>query len=264
MSQFSAAVAAGVVANVAFVLLVAVISYASFIGLRRGRMYNFWGLKPVRKIRIYVSHLYVVPRHPDCPEGRMGGAVAPDGNVRSFQGSAVTLLETEMATLLRRLFFASLPGRAVQPAWLRSLLLTNADAAVAPAPQAGKRIEGEGTVVALGSPAYNSVSGQIEVACRSPVRFINDNREIELPGGLTVQDPRQGVVVRLECSDRYWFYLAGISEGGTAAAAFFLATRWKHLHKKYRKIPSFYALVEFVGNDLRMVRLVSEGALYES
>lgn len=87
---------------------------------------------------------------------------------------------------------------------------------------------------------------------------------IELPGKFQLQTGRQGVVVRLECSDRYWFYAAGLSEPGTAAAAFYLATSWRRLHRRYRETPSFYVVVEFSGNDFRTCRVVSEGALYES
>jgi hypothetical protein len=264
MLDFATSVAAGVVGNLIFVVVTIGVGYIVYLVLRRGALYAFWGLQPIRKIRIYVSHLRVVTGHPKCPEGRIGGAVGPDGKLRSYQGSVVTLLETEMANLMRGLFFASVPGRAIQPEWLKSILLTNADAEVLASPVAGSQIDPEGTVVALGSPGYNLVSRDIENACKSPVRFANDNSAIRLPGNVTITDGRQAVVVRLRCLDRYWFYAAGMSEDGTTAAGYYLATAWRRLHKKYKKIPSFFVVVEIQGTDFRRCRVISEGALYES
>ena len=266
MQEFGKSVAAGVVANLLPVVLTIGVAYVVYLVLHRGALYDFWGLRPVRKIRIYISHLRVVTGHPQCPEGRIGGAVGPDGTLRSYEGSVVTLLETETANLLRGLFFASLPGRAIQPAWLKSLLLTNADAGILPSPVDETHPDPEGTVVALGSPGYNNVSREIENSCRSPIRFVNDNAAtaIELPGGFRINSGRQGVVVRLRCLDRYWFYAAGMSEHGTAAAAYYLATSWRRLHKRYKKTPSFFVVVEFPGTDFRSCRVISEGALYES
>ncbi len=92
-----------------------------------------------------------------------------------------------------------------------------------PAPLQSQDIDQEGTVITLGSPGYNVVSGHIEISCGSPVRFAQGNAAIQLPGNLVIQNGRQSVVVRLQSGDRYWFYAAGLSEGGTAAAAFYLA-----------------------------------------
>jgi hypothetical protein len=137
----------------------------------------------------------------------------------------------------------------------------SADVEVRPAPIQPQAIDQQGTVIAFGSPGYNSVSGHIETACGSAVHFTPGNTAIQLPGGLTVQDPLQSVVVRLKSGDRYWFYAAGLSEGGTAAAAFYLARHWRRLDRVFRKSPSFYVLVELSGADFRNTRVIAEAAM---
>ena len=69
------------------------------------------------------------------------------------------------------------------------------------------------------------------------------------------------MVVRLQSGDRYWFYAAGVSEGGTAAAAFYLAKHWRRLDRVHRKSPSFYVVVEFAGTDFRNTRVIAEAAI---
>jgi len=248
--MFWESVGAGLTANVLFVALTIGIGILVLVGRRRALL-RFWGIREVKKIRIYISHLRITP----------GGALDASGISRSFQGSVVTQLESEMAGLLRSLFFATVPGRAVQPDWIKALLFVNADVEVQPAPGNAQQIDQEGTVVSLGSPGYNVVSGAIETNCSSPVKFVQSNAAIQLPGNLTITDPRQSVVVRLLAGDRYWFYAAGLSEAGTAAAAHYLAKSWKRLDRRYRGSPSFFVALEYSGNDYRNTRIISDVVL---
>lgn len=257
-------VLAGFIANLLFLILTIAIGYLFYLIFLRKSLYCFWGIKDVRKIRVYTSHLRVVLGHPECPEGRIGGALAPDGKLRSFQGSVVTQLETFNAALICNLFYASIPGKAIQPEWLKRILITNVDSEIASSSIQGTTIEPEGTIVAIGSPGYNNVSKYIELELHCPVHFVDDNKNIQLPGGLKIDNTRQGVIVRLKHSERYFFYAAGISEAGTAAATYFLANSWKKLHKKYKKIDSFFAVVQFTVEDYRMSRVITEGQLTET
>ncbi len=166
-----------------------------------------------------------------------------------------------MGALLKSLFFATVPGGAVQPNWVKALLLVNADVQVHPSPDSAEQIDPDGAVVSLGSPGYNSVSAAIEANCKSPVRFGPNNSTIQLPGNLAVTNPRQCVVVRLHSGGRFWFYAAGLGEGGTAAAAYYLAKSWKRLDRVHRASPSFFIVLEISGNDYRNTRIISEGAL---
>lgn len=243
-------VGAGVIANALFVALT--IGFGIFfLAIRRRALLRFWGIREIKKIRIYISHLRIT----------RGGALDASDTPRSYQGSVVTLLESEMGALIKNLFFAIVPGGAVQPSWIQALLLVSADVEVQPAPNQAQQIEQDGTVVSLGSPGYNVVSEAIETNYNSPVKFVNGNTAIQLPGNVMITNPLQSVVVRLVAGDRYWFYAAGLSEAGTAAAAYYLAQSWKRLDRRYRESPSFFVALEVSGNNYRNTRVFSEAAI---
>lgn len=200
MTSFWESVSAGVVANVATIVLT--VGVGGFLVVLRWRaLMRFWGIRDSRKVRIYLSHLRITS----------GGALDASGNPRSYQGSVVTLLESEMGAVLKGLFVATVPGGALQPNWLKALLLVNADVQVCASPDSAEQIEPDGAVVSLGSPGYNVVSAAIELNCKSPVRFGPNNTSIQLPGNLSVTNPRQCVVVRLWSGGRVWFYAAGLA-----------------------------------------------------
>ena len=245
-----ASVGAGIIANFA-TIAVTIAAGALLLAGRRRALLRFWGIEDLKKIRIYISHLRIIP----------GGALDAQGTPRSYQGSVVTQLESEMGALLRGSFFVSLPGGVAQPAWAKALLFINADVIVQAAPSTAAAIDPEGSVVSLGSPGYNTVSAAIEQNCQSPVRFAPGNTAIQLPGNLTTTNPRQCFVVRLRAGGRFWFYAAGLSETGTAAAAYYLASAWRRLDRRYRTSPSFFLVLEISGDDFRNSRIISEGTL---
>lgn len=245
--MFWLSVGAGVIANFLFVALTVGLGLL-VITLRRRALRRFWGISESKRIRIYISHL------------RVKGALDATGTPRAYEGSVVTQLESGMGALLKSLFVVTVPGNAAQPGWLKNLLFVKADVAVHPAPGDAQEIDSEGTVVALGGPGFNSVSKAIETACNSPVTFVKGNTEIQLPGKLPIANPAQAVVVRLWSGGRFWFYAAGLSEPGTAAAAYYLARSWKRLDWRYRRSP-FYVALEISGNDFRNARVISEAEL---
>ena len=243
-------IGAGIIANIATIGLTLAVGALWLTGRRRALL-RFWGIENTRKIRIYISHLRI----------QQGGALDAQGTRRSYQGSVVTQLESEMGSQLRNLFVNALPGGAVQPDWVKSLLVVGADVTVSPAPPAAASIDSDGTVVTIGSPAYNPVSGSAEQNCQSAIRFAPGNVAIQLPGNITTNDGRHCFVVRLRAGGRLWFYAAGLSEPGTAGAAHYLATSWRRLDRLYRTSPSFFVVLEVVGNDFRHAHVISEGAL---
>lgn len=242
-------VGAGVIANFIFIALTIGVGILILIRRRRALL-RFWGIRTVKKIRIYIAHLQI----------RRGGAIDANGTPRSYEGSVVTQKESEMGGLLKSLFSATVPGRSLQPGWIQTLLFVSADAKVQPAPLQAHEIDPEGTVVSLGSPAYNVVSGAIETNCGSPVKFVRDYLAIQLPGNLEITNLRQSIVVRVLAGDRYWFYAAGFSENGTVAAAHYLAKSWRRLDRKFRGSPSFFVALEISGDDYRNTRVISEAA----
>lgn len=248
--MFYESVGGSLVANV-FFIFITLMGGMIILRIRRRALLRFWGIESVKKARIYISHLRI----------QAGGALDANGTARSYQGSVVTQLEAEMGNLIKSLFVATVPGPAVQPSWAKMLLFISADVEMLPAPLQSQDIDQDGTVIALGSPGYNVVSDHIETTCNSPVCFIQGNAAIQLPGNFVIQNGRQSVIVRLHSGDRYWFYAAGLSEGGTAAAAFYLAKNWRRLYRVHRKSPSFYVIVEFAGNDFRNTRVIAEGTI---
>ncbi len=109
--MFWSNVGAGVIANVATIVLT-IGGGTAFVVMRWRALVRFWGIRETKKVRIYLSHLRIVA----------GGAIDANGQPRSYQGSVVTHLESEMGTLLKSLFFATIPGGVAQPNWLNSLL----------------------------------------------------------------------------------------------------------------------------------------------
>lgn len=247
--MFWESVGASIMANIATLVLTVATGWV-LLTARRRSLLRFWGIHDARKLRIYLSHLRIAP----------GGALDAHGNPRSYQGSVVTQLESETAALLKSLFLASLPGDAVQPNWFKALLLVSADVQILPSPDSAAQVEPDGTVVSLGSPAYNGVSAAIE-GYNSPVRFGPNNSTIQLPGNLTATNPRQAFVVRLRAGGRSWFYAAGLSEAGTAAAVHYLVKSWRRLDRLHRNSPAFFVALEVVGNDYRHTRVIGEAAV---
>jgi len=246
--MFWESVGASVVGNVVTIVLTVGVGILLVLARWRALM-RFWDIRDTKKLRIYLSHLRIVP----------GGALDAHGVARTYQGRVVTQLETETAALVKSLFFAAIPGEAIQPNWLKALLLVNADVQVCPSPDSASKIDPEGAVLSLGSPGYNTISEMINA--NSPVKFGPNNSKIVLPGDLTITDPHHSVVVRIRFGGRTWFYAAGLAEGGTAAAAYYLASSWKRLDRVYRGSPSFFVLLETTGDDYRNVRAISEGAI---
>jgi len=58
-----------------------------------------------------------------------------------------------------------------------------------------------------------------------------------------------------------WTPSAGLGELGTVGAAYFLATQWRSLHRRHKRDDSFYALIECIGDDYRISRLLAEAPL---
>jgi hypothetical protein len=239
---------AGIVANF-FFALVTLAGGMFVLSRRRDAMRRFWGASNVLSIRVYLSHLRIA----------QGGALDPIGASRSFSGAVVTQLEAEAAGILRNLFLARVPGAELQHAWIKSLLFVAADVQTLPSPLDAGEIDSTSTVITLGSPAYNVVSGHAQV--ESPVQLINDNTAIQLPGGMRLTDTRQSVIVRRQIGGKYWFYAAGLSEAGTAAAARYLATSWRRLNRIYSKSQSFYVAIEMEGTDPEVSRVIAEAPI---
>jgi hypothetical protein len=172
------------------------------------------------------------------PTNNHGGAIGSDDRPRSFGGSAVPQGEVAFLPIYQRLFNYVVPGIQEQPGLLRKLLLLDVHVEAAVAPIARAEIDHASSLLALGSPGYNAVSGWIEEVLGSLGRFTVDYSAIELPGVEGTDrftDPLDAFCQRVRIGDGpdVAFYLAGISEVATKAAAYFLASNWERLNKQF-------------------------------
>ena len=240
-----------VIGDVVFAVLTIGIGYGLYYYFRRAPLFAFFGIAEQRQLVIYVSDLRII----------LGGAIGADGVRRSFGGAAVAYSEVSAATGVASLFRVALPGQSVQPSWASSLLLSDVSVRIAPAPVPPAVVSFNCTSIAVGSPGYNAASAAVQNDLASPVHFNAQNSEIIVPGLPPVTNPRHSFIARLRHHSHFVFYIGGLSEGGTTAALIFLARHWRLLHRRYRRTPSFYALVEFAGDDPANSHIVAEGQL---
>ncbi|PYL21677.1 MAG: hypothetical protein DMF41_01590 [Verrucomicrobia bacterium] len=130
-----------------------------------------------------------------------------------------------------------------------------------PAPLLPAQVAFASTSIVVGSPAYSTASTAIQNDLQAPVHFNAENTQIILPGLPPVTNTRQAFIVRLRHDSHFVFYLGGLSDAGTAAAISYLARSWRALYRRYRHVPSFYVLIEFVGEDHTNSHIVAESQL---
>jgi hypothetical protein len=212
------------IANFLTLALLFGLSWGYHALLGRRALMRFFGLTKDRTLRIFIGHL----GDPNSPDGPVG-----------FE-------ESSEARNLEYLFRPLLPGLADRPGPFRFLQLLDTDVKVLRGRPGDPGVNLEHSAVSLGSPMSNHASKLIESTLKSPVR-LNLSRNpwaIEIPGSLPVNSTAQGAIVRLCRPDRCFFYVFGITEPATSAAASYLFHNWRSMRKRYRDGSSFYYLVE--------------------
>lgn len=131
----------------------------------RRRLLKFFGIWESKRITIYISNLNIL----------RGGAAGSDGLRYSFQGAAIAAEESKAVTRLQSLFNYFLPKQIDKPNLLNKLFISDIDVEVMPAPSDINAIEQSCSVIGLGSPAYNFVSGEIQKDSRILAKFGNSN-----------------------------------------------------------------------------------------
>ena len=226
----------GFVANLVFLIFMAFVGWSLFAITHRKSLYSFFNVTSSRRLIIYLSNLQVV----------RGGAIGVDARPRSYQGITVTFFEYSVSEALRRMFYYPIQTITGQPGLLRKLFISDIQIEIKASPLSEAEIDGTASIVSLGSPAYNVVSGYIEQNLHSYCRFQNDFRQMILDNAPPISDTTQAFIERLVDTDnnRSVFYVAGLSEIGTVGAMQFLTFEWKRLYKKYRDRP-FSIMVKF-------------------
>jgi hypothetical protein len=96
-------------------------------------------------------------------------------------------------------------------------------------------------------------------------QFIGENKEpsIVVEGIAPITDTLYGFVERIvdPVSKRKLFYVASLSEYGTKQSAYFLATQWKSLYRKYEDNQSFLVMLKFDNSDLTKWSIIFERVL---
>jgi hypothetical protein len=111
---------------------------------------------------------------------------------RSFTGPTVTAAEAAASTVLGSVFEYLIPGLENQPGILKTLFIRDIGIRVEPSPTHIGSLPNDGTIVAVGSPGYNSVSEWIQDALNPLIRFDDNNSSLLLQGQQSVTDASQG------------------------------------------------------------------------
>jgi hypothetical protein len=242
-SFFTNVYVAGILSNLIALVIVAVLGGVSYWLFLR-RVLVFFGLprKGIRRVLIYTSRL-------DVPLGASRGI---DGSLRSFRGTSVPGYETRIVEQ-----FADFFTRGSHHNRLLHWADIEVKSLASPASKAD--IWREGTLITIGSPGYNIVSGAAEDDFNAPVRFTNDNSELATRDGDRVGGTYAGVAMRTvrPTTGQVVFYLAGPSERGTTAAVNYLLSEWRALAKRQREWrglrrhlkDQFYTVVEATSED---------------
>lgn len=215
-------VSTGVVANAIFLGLLVLLG-SGWLWWRRRRLLGLFKVSNSTGLTVLLSRLEILP----------GGAIGFDGMPRSFEGPAVTATEAAAASALGNLFQYLIPGLDTQPGLLKALFVRNVSVLVVPSPLRVGELPNDRTIVAVGSPGYNSVSAWFEQDLNPLIRFSNNHSSLISNGQQPVTDPTQGMVQVLWDANhqRRVFYLAGMSEAGTVAAILYLGHRWDELRR---------------------------------
>ncbi len=200
---------ANILSNIATIAIVALPGGAWYMLSRRRKLLAFFGLRRPRRVFVYTSRL-------DVP---CGGSLGIDRSPRSFAGIATPDYEVKLIANING-FFGSFTLRFLR--WRTAPLLRWADIEVQTlvSPASKEEIRRDGTVITIGSPAYNAVSQAVEDDFDAPVRFVKDNLELATRTGTPVGDAANGVVQRVvdPTTGQVAFYLAGCAAAGCSGA----------------------------------------------
>jgi hypothetical protein len=130
---------------------------------QRRRLLSFFQCRRERRVVLYLSNLSL----------DRGASKDARGTPRAFAGSAVPSYELDLVAPAYRLFLAPVPGLEGQKGFLALLALKDLEVHVAPSPLDPTAIDETGTLVAIGSTAYNVVSGLADDPAVAPMAQLN-------------------------------------------------------------------------------------------
>jgi hypothetical protein len=225
------------IANLIFTLLIIGVGWILHYLTERRKLLSFFNISSSKRLVIYLSNIRVIS----------GGSIGTDNLQRGYQGTTVVLNELLTANKFKEKFNYLAPALSESPKFLSKILFADIKVTIVPSVLHSGDIENQTTIISLGSPGYNIVSGEIEKDTKSRVRFTNDNSRITVTNIPEISDVDNGFIQRIvdKKRGRSTFYAAGLTEKGTVGAATFLTTNWKQLNKKYSNDKSFIIMLRF-------------------
>lgn len=223
-----------------FLLLIALIG-SGWLWFRRRNLLSLFHVSKQNGLTIYLSRLQIQPNT----------ALGYDGNTKSFSGATVTAAEVAAASALANLFDFVIPGLENQPGILKSIFMRNVSVHIQPSPLSVDSIPKDRTLVAVGSPGFNSVSAWIQQSLDPLIKFSPDNASYLARGQQPFADLTQGMVQVLWDADhaRRIFYVAGLSELGTYAAVLYLGRKWGEICKNLGEKDTYACFVRLKDGD---------------
>jgi hypothetical protein len=234
----------GVIANAIFAILIIVIGWIIYYLTERRRLIKFFGIADSKRLVIYISSLRIVSR----------GSIGVDNIPRSYTGPAVVYNEQYIASKFKERFNYLIPSLSDSPSFLSKILFSDITIVIVPSPLNINEVEAISSIVTLGSPGYNFVSSMIEDNEKSAIKFIQDNRAIQITSIPNITNGANGFIQRLVINNdnkkRSLFYVGGLTELGTVGAANYLVFNWKTLRRKYNDNESFVIVLRFLTSNI--------------
>lgn len=237
-------ISSGIIANLLFVAIMICLGWTIYYLTERKKLLSFFNISDTKRMVIYLSNLRIIS----------GGSLGIDNNPRGYSGTTVVYGEQETASKYKESFNYLAPSLSESPSFMSNILFADIKVTSLPSPLTEDEIEANSSIISFGSPGYNKVSEFIENLPDSVMKFVNDNREIQITNLPNFTDTRLGFIQRLvvnqEDVTRSIFYTAGLAEIGTVGAAYYLVKNWKLLRKTYGDNTSFVIAVRFPNNNL--------------
>ncbi|MES1189504.1 MAG: hypothetical protein ABUS47_00360 [Steroidobacter sp.] len=237
-----------ITSNLLTVMILVVLAWLVHVVTRRNRLLALFGIKDNKRLVLYLSNVNVL------------GSSGVDGRTRSFREPAIPVTEVALIQLYQRLFNVIVPALSDQPGLLKWLLVSDVTVDVQAAPPHTLAVENTASLVAVGSPAYNSASLKVEQSFHPLAKFNSEYSSFSLDPAHPTSDLRCGFVQRAHdpISGQIAFYVAGMSSLATAGAAYFLTNRWLDLAKKYKSMKPFCVVLRISEDDYRVHEILFE------
>ncbi|HOX85157.1 MAG TPA: hypothetical protein PKW76_15495 [bacterium] len=254
-----------------FLLLSVLVARFFYMGFRRRKLLNFFGIGKTKRIAIYISNLRIQPTNFNgeiIPSGTqisfdqypLGGAFGIDGLLHSYSGHAIVKGELDAANQYRDLFNYFIPSLSDKSNILGTILLSDIKMAIISSPNSDAEIETSSTIISFGGPVYNVASSIIERLQNSQVAFSEESVSFTVEGIPAFTDLAYGFIERIfdKVNNRYCFYIAGLSEMSTVRAAQHLAFEWKKISEKHNDKEYFLIVLKFDSNNTNNWTVVLE------